>query len=270
MSQPRRVITIAGSDTSGGAGIEADGKVFMKYCLYPLYVITSIVTQTPNDWTHEVHSIDSTIIGKQLDTACDGVGPIHGLKTGLLPNMNILQVVAKKLKEMKTKVKFIVIDPVLKCKGDDSHDLIETHPMVDGYIQQLLPLATLVTPNLFEAGCLAKMKSPKTLTEIQHAAKIIHSYGVEHVLIKGYQHDNKSIDVLYDGTNYKLIENEFIRTQYTHGTGCTFSSCCTAELVKNPHISIEDAVRHAKQYITEQLRTTAFPLNDFVGTITHQ
>ena len=269
MSQPTKVITIAGSDSSGGAGIEADGKVFNQYQLYPLYVLTSIVTQTPREWSHEVYSIDSQIISKQLDTALYGVGQIQALKTGLLPTLEILQLVGKKLNGINNNIPVIVIDPVLKCKGDDSHDLLETKQMVDGYIEYLLPLATLVTPNLFEAGCLSKLPTPKTIDEIKQAAKIIQNYGVKYVVIKGFNQDNKSIDILYDGTNYKLIENEYIQTKYTHGTGCTFSSCCTAELAKNPNKSIEDVITNAKNYITEQLRTSTFKLNDFVGTITH-
>jgi pyridoxine kinase len=270
MSQPTKVITIAGSDTSGGAGIQADVKVFSKYNFYSLNVITSIVTQTPREWTHEVHPIDSQIISKQLDTACNGVGRIQALKTGLLPTIEILQLVGKKLNEVKNDIPIIVIDPVLKCKGDDSHDLLETKQMVDGFIKHLLPLATLVTPNLFEAGSLAKTNTPKTLDEIKQAAKIIHGYGVKNVVIKGFNEGNKSIDILFDGSNYKLIENEYINTKYNHGTGCTFSSCCTAELAKNPNGSIEEVVTNAKKYVTEQLRTSAFKLNDHVGTISHK
>lgn len=270
MSQPTKVITIAGSDSSGGAGIQADGKVFNKYQLYSLNVITSIVTQTPREWTHEVHPIDSQIISKQLDTALNGVGQIQALKTGLLPTIEILQLVGKKLNDVKDNIPIIVIDPVLKCKGDDSDNLLETKQMVDGFIKYLLPLATLVTPNLFEAGCLAKIKTPKTLDEIKQAAKIIQNYGVKNVVIKGFNEGNKSIDILFDGSDYKLIENEYINTKFTHGTGCTFSSCCTAELAKNPNQSIEEIVTNAKKYITEQLRTSAFKLNDHVGTISHQ
>jgi len=270
MSQPTKVVTIAGSDSSGGAGIQADGKVFNKYQLYPLYVITSIVTQTPREWTHEVHPIDSQIISKQLDTALNGVGQIQALKTGLLPTIEILEIVGKKLNDMKNNIPIIVIDPVLKCKGDDSDNLLETKQMVDGFIKYLFPLATLVTPNLFEAGVLAKINPPKTLDEIKQAAKIIHNYGVKNVVIKGFNEGNKSIDILFDGSNYKLIENEYINTKFTHGTGCSFSSCCTAELAKNPNGSIEDAITNAKKYITEQLRTSAFKLNDHVGTISHR
>lgn len=269
MSQPTKVITIAGSDSSGGAGLQADGKVFNKYQLYPLNVITSIVTQTPREWAHEVHPIDIQIISKQLDTILNGVGEIQALKTGLLPTIEILQLVGTKLNDIKNKIPAIVIDPVLKCKGDSSNDLLETKQMVEGFIKYLLPLATLVTPNLFEAGCLAKTNTPKTLDEIKQAAKIIQNYGAKFVVIKGFNEDNKSYDVLYDGSNYKLIESYYINTKFTHGTGCTFSSCCTAELAKNPNRSIEEVITNAKNYITQQLRTNAFKLNDYVGTISH-
>lgn len=269
MSAPVKVITIAGSDSSGGAGIQADEKVFRRYQLYPLHVLTSIVTQTPREWTHEVHPIDLEIISKQLDTSLNGVGRIEALKTGLLPTIDILELVGKKLNENKTHLPILVIDPVLKCKGDDSDNLVETKKMVDGYIQHLLPLATLVTPNLFEAGCLAKSTTPKTLEEIKQAAKTIQNYGVKYVAIKGFRDGQKSIDILFDGSNFELIENEYIETTFTHGTGCSFSSCCTAELAKNPHQSIKQVVTNAKKYITEQLRTTAFKLNDYVGTISH-
>ena len=95
MSQPTKFITIAGSDSSRGAGIQADGKVFSKYYLYPLNVIISIVTQTSREWPHGVHPIDTQIISKQLDTACNSVGDIQALQTGLLPTIEILQLVEK-------------------------------------------------------------------------------------------------------------------------------------------------------------------------------
>jgi pyridoxine kinase len=269
MYEPTKVITIAGSDSSGGAGIQADEKVFHQYQFYPLHVITSIVTQTPSEWTHEVHPIDIQVISKQLDTTLNGVGQIQALKTGLLPTIEILELVGKKLNDIKTNRPIIVVDPVLKCKGDDSDNLVETKKMVDGYIKHLLPLATLVTPNLFEAGYLAKTNTPKTLDEIKQAAKIIQNYGVKYVVIKGFLEGNKSIDILFDGLDFKLIENEYIDTKFTHGTGCSFSSCCTAELAKNPNQSIEQVIKNAKKYITEQLRTSAFKLNDYVGTISH-
>lgn len=269
MSEPVKVVTIAGSDSSGGAGIQADEKVFHRYQLYPLHVITSIVTQTPCEWTHEVHPIDSEIVAKQLDTSLHGVGRIQALKTGLLPTIEILELVGKKLNENKARLRYLVVDPVLNCKGDESDNLVETKKMVDGYVEHFLPLATLVTPNLFEAGCLAKTSTPRTLEEIKQAAKIIQNYGVTYVVIKGFRESQKSIDVLFDGWNFELIENDYIETNFTHGTDCSFSSCCTAELAKNPQQTIKQVITNAKEYITDQLRRSAFKLNDYVGTISH-
>ncbi|CAF0737536.1 unnamed protein product [Didymodactylos carnosus] len=268
-----KVVTIAGSDTSGGAGILADVKVFQKHRLYPMTILTSIVTQTSSEWKHEVHPVDIIIIEKQMDTVFDGIGGIDAIKTGLLPTTETIECVARKLSVLvkAKKVKYIVIDPVMKCKGDEQseNDLLNTKQIVDAYIKYLLPLATVVTPNLFEAGQLAKTQTPTTVDDMKNAAKTIYEYGVKNVIIKGGGDSKKSVNLLYDGKNFDLIEGEYVDTKCTHGTGCVFSACITAQLA-NGKTNIQDAVRSAKEYVANALKKTSFKVNDHVGTMTHE
>ena len=152
------------------------------------------------------------------------------------------------------------------CKGTNQALFPENTVAMQKY---LLPNATVVTPNLFEASQLAGVNPITTLDELKEAAKKIHAYGTKYVLIKGGKSlsENSAIDVLYDGKEFKVFETEKIDTAYTHGAGCSFAACLTAELAKGE--SIEDAIWTTKGYITEALRES-FPLNKFVGPLYHK
>lgn len=264
MANPKKVLTIAGSDTSGGAGIQADLKTFQERSVYGMSVLTVIVAMDPdNNWAHQVFPIDIETIKAQTKTVLEGIG-VDALKTGMLPTVEIIEYVGETLKKAKTPI--IVIDPVMVCKGTDQALFPENTVAMQKF---LLPNATVVTPNLFEASQLAGVGTITTIEELKTAAQKIHEFGTKYVIIKGGKSfsPDKAIDVLYDGKDFKIFESEKINTTYTHGAGCSFAACLTAELAKGE--SIEAAVETTKGYITEALRES-FPLNKYVGPLYHK
>ena len=259
----KKALTIAGSDSSGGAGLQADLKTFQEYGVYGMTAITTIVAMDPhNGWQHQVFPIKIDTIKAQLATIIEGIG-VDAMKTGMLPTAKIVELAAKTIK--KYGLQNVVIDPVMVCKGADEV-LYPDH--ADAIRKFLTPVATIITPNLFEAGQLSGLSSIQTVEQMKEAAKIIHNLGAQYVLVKGggkLEH-KYAIDVLYDGKEIELLEDERINTTYTHGAGCTFSSAITAELAKGK--SVKQAVYSAKKFITAALRHS-FPLNEFVGPTCH-
>ncbi|MGJ7920671.1 pyridoxine/pyridoxal/pyridoxamine kinase [Neobacillus sp. LXY-4] len=259
----KKVLTIAGSDTSGGAGIQADLKTFQELGVYGMTALTTIVTMDPkNHWHHNVFPIAIETLEAQLETVLS-IG-IDAMKTGMLGSVEIIELAAKKID--KLKLDRVVIDPVMVCKGEDE----VLHPeTADALREILVPRATVVTPNLFEASQLAKTKAIRTIDAMKEAAVKIHDLGAKFVLIKGgskLEHE-KAVDLLYDGTTFQLLESDRISTTYIHGAGCTYSAAITAELAKGK--SVEEAVKVAKDFITEAIRY-GFKLNEYVGPTMHK
>ncbi|CAG7648641.1 Pyridoxine kinase [Paenibacillus solanacearum] len=258
-----KALTIAGSDTSGGAGIQADLKTFQERDVYGMTVLTTIVTMDPdNGWSHGVHPVPLSTIETQLKTVLDGIG-IDALKTGMLGSVEVIELVAQTIRSRS--LSRIVIDPVMVCKGNDE----ALHPESTVALRELLvPLADVVTPNLFEAAQLADRPPIKTLDDMKEAAQIIHASGAKYVLIKGgakLDHP-QAVDLLFDGTSFELFESEKLGTSYTHGAGCTYSAAVTAELAKGS--GIREAVTTAKAFISEAIRH-GFPINSYVGPTMH-
>ncbi|CEG29269.1 pyridoxine/pyridoxal/pyridoxamine kinase [Bacillus sp. B-jedd] len=254
----KKVLTIAGSDTSGGAGIQADLKTFQELGVYGMTALTTIVTMKPEGWNHEVHPLPVETLKKQLETILS-VG-IDAMKTGMLGTVEIIELAAKVIDE--NKLGKVVIDPVMVCKGEDEVLNPET---TDAMRELLVPRATVVTPNLFEAGQLAKTGPIRDMDQMKNAAAIIHDQGAKYVVIKGgskFDYEGKAVDLLFDGKNYKLYETEKLGTTYTHGAGCTYSSAIAAGLAKGQ--SVEEAIDTAKVFITEAIRH-GFKLNEYVG-----
>ncbi len=259
----KKALTIAGSDSSGGAGIQADLKTFQELGVYGMTALTTIVSMDPkNHWHHQVFPIALETVEAQLETIIS-VG-IDALKTGMLGSVEVIELAARKIKE--NNLKNVVVDPVMVCKGEDEV-LFPEHTVA--YRESLLPLATVTTPNLFEAAQLAQMGPIRTVDEMKEAAKKIHDLGVQYVIIKGGSKlvgMEKAIDVLFDGKEYQIIENDLIDTTYTHGAGCTFAAAITAELAKGK--SVLEAIETAKQFITEAIRYS-WKLNEYVGPTMH-
>lgn len=263
MANPKKVLTIAGSDTSGGAGIQADLKTFEERNVYGMSVLTVIVTMDPTDWSHKVFPIEISTIKEQIATTLYGVG-IDGVKTGMLPTVPIIELVGETLSKIKTSV--VVIDPVMVCKGTTEALFPENTIAMQ---KHLLPYATVVTPNLFEASQLASMKPIENVDQMKEAAKRIYDFGTKNIIIKGGKtiNKNKAIDVLYNGHDLIVYETEKVDTEYNHGAGCSFAACITAELTKGA--SVEKALETTKTLITKALHES-FALNKFVGPLYHQ
>lgn len=259
----RKVLTIAGSDTSGGAGIQADLKTFQERDVYGMTALTVIVSMDPkHGWAHQVFPVALETIEAQLATALDGIG-IDALKTGMLPTVEIIELAARKIAE--SGVERVVIDPVMVCKGADEPLLPENTVAIR---EKLLPLALITTPNLFEAAQLAGRPPIRSLDDMKQAAIAIHAAGAKNVLIKGGSKLGleKAVDLLYDGQEFELLETECLETTYTHGAGCTTAAAITAELAKGA--DVKTAVRTAKGFITAAIKH-GFPLNEYVGPTLH-
>lgn len=258
----KKTLTLAGSDTSGGAGIQADLKTFQEYGTYGMNALTSIVAMDPNDnWHHNVFAIDGQAVNKQLECAFS-VG-IDAMKTGMLGSVEIVELGAKYIDQYG--LKNVVIDPVMVCKGEDELLLPET---VDAARELLLPRALVTTPNLFEAWQLSKLGPIRTIDDMKKAAEKIHELGAKNVVIKGgkaLDHD-KAVDLFYDGNAFVLLETEKVDTTYNHGAGCTFAAAITANLALGE--SVFDAVVKAKEFVSSAI-LKGWKLNEFVGPVMH-
>ncbi|WP_226675500.1 pyridoxine/pyridoxal/pyridoxamine kinase [Rossellomorea aquimaris] len=258
----KKTLTIAGSDTSGGAGIQADLKTFQEHGVYGMTALTTVVTMDPNNhWHHNVHPLSIDTLEAQLETVLS-VG-IDAMKTGMLGTVEIIELAAKKIDAFGLNK--VVIDPVMVCKGEDE----VLHPeTTDAMREHLLQRATVVTPNLFEAGQLAQTGPIKTIEEMKEAARKIHDLGAKNVVIKGgkqLQHD-KALDLFYDGNEFTLLEEEKVETSYNHGAGCTFAAAITANLANGQEV--KEAVQNAKTFVTAAIKH-GFKLNEYVGPVMH-
>lgn len=257
----KKTLTLAGSDSSGGAGIQADLKTFQEHGVYGMTALTSIVTMNPNDWSHQVTPIDVKTVEQQLDTILS-VG-IDAMKTGMLGSVDIIELGAKKIDEHQLDK--VIIDPVMVCKGEDE----VLQPENTNALRELLvPKATVVTPNLFEAAQLAKTSPIKTVEDMKAAAVAIHDIGAKNVVIKGGKQllHEKALDLVYDGKDFTLLEADKIDTHYNHGAGCTFAAAITAGLANGK--TVAEAISSAKAFVTAAIRH-GFQLNQFVGPVMH-
>lgn len=258
----KKALTIAGSDTSGGAGIQADLKTFQEFDVYGMTALTTIVCMEPGTWNHQVFPVELGIVEAQLKTVIEGIG-MDAMKTGMLGSVEIIELVSQYID--RYGLTRIVIDPVMVCKGTDE---VLQPENTEAMIEFLLPRADLVTPNLFEASQLAKTGPIRSQEKMQEAAEIIHSLGAKNVLIKdrGIIREGKAMDLLYDGNTFEWFEEDAVQTYFTHGAGCTSSSAITAGLAKG--MNVRESVEQAKKFITLAI-ANGFRLNEFVGPTRH-
>ncbi len=258
----KKILTIAGSDSSGGAGIQADLRTFAKHNLYGFSALTVIVTMDPkNNWSHGVYPIDIATIDAQMNTAIDGVG-VDAVKLGMLPTPEIIAHVAERLEKL-SKEQPVVVDPVMVCKGDKP--LFPEH--AEAIRTNLVKYATVTTPNLFEAAQLAGMEKIESYEDAQAAAQEIMKLGCGAVAITNVgsvMSPKTSADLYYDGEELLLIEGTHIETNHTHGLGCTFAAHVAANLCKG--FSKRESVVLAKEAIKAGMKYH-FPLNQYVGTL---
>jgi hydroxymethylpyrimidine/phosphomethylpyrimidine kinase len=244
MKSIRKALTIAGSDSGAGAGIQADLKTFAALGVYGTSAITAITAQNTLG-VSQVLALSPSLVGAQLDAVIDDIGA-HAVKTGMLANTAIIDTVAKKIRGHR--LTNLVVDPVMVAT---SGDLLIEQEAVAALLSRLIPLAAVVTPNIPEAEELTGMelRTPENITE---AARRIVKLGAKSVVIKGGHRKGPAVDLFYDGKTFSALVAPRIRTKNTHGTGCTFSAAIAAYLAKGE--SVERAVALAKKYITEAIR----------------
>lgn len=256
----KKVLTLAGSDASGGAGIEADLKTFQVKGLYGMAAVTTIATMNPdNEWAHDVFAQSIEAVQAQLNTILST--GIDAMKTGMLGSPEIIQLAAEVID--KHQLKNVVIDPVMVCKGTDE---VLNPENKDALRDTLVGRATVTTPNLFEAAQLAGHRPISTVDGMKETARAIHDLGPAYVLIKGGSDLDaaNTVDVLYDGHEFTTYEAEKIEGLNTHGAGCTHSAAVMSELAKGK--SVEEAAHLAKAFVTEAIKG-GFELNQYVGPV---
>lgn len=257
----KKVLTIAGSDTSAGAGMQADLKTFQEHDTYGMVALAAIVTMDKATWSHDVTPIPFDVFNKQLETVIS-IGP-DAVKTGMLGTEEIIKRAGEAFTE--SGAKHFVVDPVMVCKGEDE---VLNPGNTDAMIQYLLPKATVVTPNLFEAGQLSGLGTLKSMDDMKKAAEIIHQQGAQHVVIKGGKalDQDKSYDLYYDGQTFYQLTTDMFQQSYNHGAGCTFAAATTANLANG--LTPKDAVINAKAFVASAIKN-GWKMNDFVGPVDH-
>lgn len=242
----KKVLTIAGSDPGGGAGIQADLKTFAARGVYGMSVLTALTAQNTTG-VQGVFDIPAEFVGKQIDSVMSDIGA-DAWKLGMLSNAEIIAVVADRAR--RYHVGHLVLDPVMVAKGGDPL----LHPSArEALIAHLVPLAYVITPNHHEAQVLTGMEI-RTIEEARQAALAIHQMGAANVVVKGghLPDTNEAIDVLYDGQRHIELREPRLSTPNTHGTGCTFASAIAANIAQGH--TVEQATRRAKAYLTAAMR----------------
>src|SRR5437899_7880639 len=241
-------LTIAGSDSSAGAGIQADLKTFSALGVYGLTAVTCVVAEIPGK-VSRVEPVNARIVREQIEVLVRNF-PIGAIKTGLLCSASIISAVAEAIgKTYRTRGHIpLVIDPVMIATSGDR--LLEP-PAIDAYKDQLFPLATLITPNLDEAGLLLETKI-KTREAMEKAAKALaNQYCVSILLKGGHLQGDEAIDLLFHKGKLRTFSAPFARGVVTHGTGCTYSAAITAGLASG--LSLEHAIQRSKKFVTQSI-----------------
>lgn len=258
MSLVPSVLTIAGTDPSGGAGIQADLKTFQELKVYGMSAITTVVAQNTTG-VQDVHHLPLSMINNQLQSVLSDI-PVHAFKTGMIATVEMMQVILKYIPNFDAP---FVLDPVMVAtSGDpliaeDAREYLRTH---------LLPETTIVTPNIPEAACIIQQEI-HTLDDMKAAAvEIVTKYGAGAALVKGGHLTGDAIDFLYDGDRIYTYPAKRVATNNTHGTGCTLSAAITSYLAKG--LSLPKAVEKAKNYVTAAIQH-AFDLGHGSGPTNH-
>ncbi|KPK48291.1 MAG: phosphomethylpyrimidine kinase [Dehalococcoidia bacterium SM23_28_2] len=255
----RTVLTIAGSDSSGGAGIQADLKTFAALGVYGTCAITAVTAQDSRG-VQAIHELPPELVAAQIDAVVGDMG-VDAVKTGMLANAGIVRVVAERMR--RHDLPNLVIDPVLVAK---SGDRLLREEAVDVLRGELLPLCTVVTPNIPEAEALVGRRL-ETDADLQRAAQEIAALGARSVVITGgHASGPDAVDLLYDGKSIRRFSAPRLATRHGRGTGCTFASAITAWLAQGA--AIDEAVARAKEYVTAALEH-ALALGKGPGPVHH-
>ncbi len=254
----KNVLTIAGSDSCGGAGIQADLKTFCANGTYGMSVITAITAQNTTG-VFAIQDIDVDIVKAQIDAIFTDI-EVGAVKIGMVSVSDTINAIADKLTEYNFKN--IILDPVMISKS--GFNLLNPNAKAT-LIKRLIPLALVITPNIPEAEAITSM-SIKNIDDMKKAAELIYSMGAKYVLVKGGHLEDDATDILFDGKEFTMYPMGRIDTKNTHGTGCTFSSAIAANIAKGQNV--KEAVKNAKEYITEAI-LHSIELGKGVGPTNH-
>jgi hydroxymethylpyrimidine/phosphomethylpyrimidine kinase len=253
----KRVLTIAGSDSGGGAGIQADLKTFLAFGVHGMSAVTAVTAQNSRG-VHGVWPLPVEAVVAQVRAVVDDIG-VDAVKVGMLGTAAVAAAVADALAGLAVPV---VVDPVCVSKhGDpllaaDALDVLRT---------RLLPLATVVTPNLDEVAALTGLRV-SSAGGLEEAARAVHAFGPRWTLVKGGHLDGDAVDLLWDGVAARTYAAPRLDNRHTHGTGCTLASAIAARLAYGDEVP--DAVRAAKDYVTGAIGN-GFALGSGIGPVWH-
>ncbi len=240
------VLTIAGSDSGGGAGIQADIKAISATGCFACSVITAITAQNTLG-VFDIFPIPLAHIASQLDAVFQDLN-IVAVKIGMLADADIINLVAEKLEQYRPQ--YVVLDPVMVAT---SGDLLLKETAISSLKERLLPLADLITPNLPEAAALTGLETPENSAQVEQMVMALRHLNTPAVLLKGghFENESSSDDILITAQNTHTVTAQRIATKNTHGTGCTLSSAIASFLAQGEELS--EAVEHAKRYITDAI-----------------
>jgi hydroxymethylpyrimidine/phosphomethylpyrimidine kinase len=253
-----KALTIAGSDSGGGAGIQADLKTFSAFRVFGMSVITAVTAQNSLG-VQGVENLPPAFVAQQLRSVLDDFGA-DAAKCGMLSTAPIIEAVATEL--TSHRIEKLVVDPVMVAKSGDQ--LLQPEARA-ALADRILPLALLVTPNLPEAEVLAGIRVAEP-EDMEEAARRIHLMGPRYVLVKGGHLKGDATDLLWNGRDFTRFSTPRIDSQNTHGTGCTFSAAIAAGLARGQ--ALGDAIRSAKAYVTRAIRE-GFQAGRGVGQLRH-
>jgi hydroxymethylpyrimidine/phosphomethylpyrimidine kinase len=253
-----KALTIAGSDSGGGAGIQADLKTFSAFRVFGMSVITAVTAQN-SVGVQGVENLPPAFVAQQLRSVLGDFGA-DAAKCGMLSTAPIIEAVAAVLREHP--IERLVVDPVMVAKSGDALLRPDARKAL---VDRILPLALVVTPNLPEAEVLANMRV-EARPDMEEAARRIHALGPRYVLVKGGHLKGEALDLLWNGREFTAFVAPRVDSPNTHGTGCTFSAAIAAGLSRSQ--ALGDAIREAKAYVREAIRE-GFTLGRGVGQLRH-
>lgn len=240
----KKALSIAGSDCSGGAGIQADLKTFSAHGVFGMSVIVSVVAENTSR-VIDIQDVTPDMIGKQIDAVFEDID-VDAVKIGMLSQPGCMEAVAMKV--MQYAPRHVVIDPVMYAKNGCP---LMNPGAIDTLIKTVIPLAKVLTPNIPEAEKISGMEI-SSVEDMKKAAAAIHRMGCGNVLVKGGHAVGNALDILFDGDTFHFFDAERIDTKNTHGTGCTYSSAIAANLALG--FELLEAVDRAKKYVTIAIR----------------
>ncbi len=236
----KKVLTVAGSDCSGGAGVQADLKTFGAHGVFGMSVIVSVVAENTSR-VIDIQDISPDMIEKQFDAVFEDI-EVDGVKVGMLSKPDCMRAVSGKLREYKPDN--LVVDPVMYAKGGAP---LMAPDSIDLFIKEIIPLSYVLTPNIPEAEKISGMEI-KNVSDMKKACRAVFEMGARNVLVKGGHSIGDAEDILFDGKEFYSFKTKRIDTKNTHGTGCTLSSAVAANLALGK--GVYEAVSLAKDYIT--------------------